>query len=84
LDDIKQKYGFYPMRHEEGGVASQFAGGGAVGPECEGGNCQPARVVAIARFEDGFADGAVLSFNDAICLQVVCQDAYVPDTVLVL
>jgi len=43
-----------------------------VNPECEGGDHGPARVVTIACLEDGFADSTVLSFDDAICLRVIC------------
>ena len=39
------------------------------------------RVVAFARFENGVTDGAMLPLDDAVCLQVVCQDADVPNAI---
>jgi len=43
-------------------------GGGVVSPKGKGGDRGPASIVTIACLEYRFMDGAMLSFDDAICL----------------
>ena len=69
------------MYHEEWGVASRLASGGAVGPKGKGGNHGPAGVVAVACLEDGLADSVVLSLDDAVRLGVVCRNADVTNAI---
>jgi hypothetical protein len=69
------------MCHIEWQVAHCFLNCHAVGPEGEWCNGQPAGGVAVASFDKGLLNGAVLVLDDAVHLQVVSQNVYMMDTV---
>jgi len=83
LDKIEGKYRFHTVHHEEGGVASRLARGGAISPKGEGRDRRPSGFVAITCLENRVADRAVLSFDDAVGLGVVRRYADVSDAELV-
>ena len=69
------------MHHVIWQKASRLASSGVVSPESERHKCQPVRMIAFARLEDGVVDSTMLLLNDAIGLQVVCQNADVSDAI---
>src|SRR5260221_12186012 len=83
LDKIEGKYRFHTVHHEEGGVSSRLAGGGAIGPKGKGRDRRPSGFIGFARLENGDADRAVLSFDNAVCLGVVRRYADVADAEVV-
>ena len=70
------------MSHEEGRVAGRFSNSRSISPEDMRDQCWPLGDVAFAGLHQGFADSAMLHFDDTICPRVVSRDPDVLDAVL--
>src|SRR5216684_204487 len=79
--EIKGEDGFDTMGHVKGRVASGLASGGAVCPENERCKGWPLGVVACTCFDQGFMNGMVLAFDDAIGSRVVDRSMNVMDPI---
>ena len=69
--DVERKDGLDAVSYKEGRVPGGFAGSNAVSPKNVGCRSWPLSDVALAGFDEGFADGAVLAFDDAIGVGIV-------------
>jgi hypothetical protein len=68
---IKGEDGFNTVSHVEGGVASGFTSGGMVCTKNKRHEGWPLGVVTCTCFDEGFMDGMVLVFDDAISSGVI-------------
>jgi hypothetical protein len=57
--------------HVKGGVAGRLVDGSAICPENVRYHSRPPRDVTLTGFDKGFADGAMLAFDDPVGTRVV-------------
>jgi hypothetical protein len=69
--DVEREDRLDAMCYIEWRVACHFSDRCTVGPECEWHDGRPVGGVAVASFDEGLSNGAVLALNDAIHPRVV-------------
>jgi hypothetical protein len=69
--DVKWQKWLSTMCHVEGGVAGGFVNGSTVSPEDKRSETRPLGDVAFACFDEGLANSAVLTLDDAISSRVI-------------
>lgn len=72
LRDVEQKEGLDTMSHVVWRVASQLVSSDKICPEDMVSKRRPLCNITIAGLYEGVMDGAMRTFDNSICLQVVC------------
>ena len=79
--DVEWEEWLDAMGHVVGRMTGRFLSCDAISPEDMMRECWPLCDVTVARFDKRVADCAMGTFDDSVCLRVVCRDTNVTDVV---